>query len=1252
LNSGFPLSQARVCRNGEIIKDFSLIANDDDVLAIKFVPYGNPEDTAVGMKVGGWALVVAGIIVSIASAGTLLGVGVSLIGTGLGMALGGQVLLGVNIPNMDNKDREKPENDPSIRGAKNQFRPHGRIPVLFGKHRIYPDLAANQHTEIIGNQQYLNLLFCGGYKDYTIDLNSFKLGETLITDLSQTKNINQILAHQDSIIDMEILQDGEASALYPQCVHEDMLNAVLQNQVEDGDGNKVSGEIERTTPPNTDKFNVDIFLQNGIGKYNDKGELEAASIKVWVSYKNINDANYTFLTAFEISGKELKTKRYQITKADLTPGQYTIKIERRTPDSTDGYIVDQVHVGSIRSFKTKDIYGNPIRPIRAQRQKDLTIIALRVLATAKLNGVIDSFNYVATSKLPVHTQTGSGPLYWIAAEETQNPAAALMYALQGRAVQQVVDPDDIDYPSIEEFYAWCEEKKYTCNAYLSESVTIAELMKMIGSTSRADILRIDSKIAVVQDKERPSPAQLFTPKNTISYGVTMMKADVPDMIAMRFIDEEAGYAQQEVKVYNTPSGNQDNYEIEPRSNQKVDLWGITNSIQARRLGMYNFACIKNRPFIHSIEVDFEYLLCDKGDRIQYAGDIALAGTTQGRIKGLIFVDDILVGIDTDEPIVMDAGKQHAVRIRLKDGTIILKDVRYNPGLPREKAITYFPGKEDELYDPFIGDMYAIDEQNNIYYEPQNIIYFIEPISDINILNNIKAGNIYAFGVRGYEVIDLIITDLQPGSNLTASLTCVEHAPEIFGVDDPNFVLPAFENKITPVSGAVDSGTITPSNWRNFVVFNDIEDEPQRPSGDGQGDGWYKLQTFRSIWQSSKVAETVDSGEWGSPVRIKAHRGTDDITPIWLSLDPQYITFETDGNGNVLAGSNKTSQARLMMWNSLLSGAEFSLIGAPEGITINEYGLIAIGDNSIIKNEQQITVNAVYQGGIYSATLTITNASRGSSDVYLGTVDTLNIDNAAVFIIKGRILGQLKAQQGDYVLAIALVNNRSPGSVFQWTGIAWEYRSPLTHTDLYIRCFKDGLDVPDLVHDTAWFGAIFAKLLVVMDAFIENLAAQKITLKNGGVIKSDNFDSANRKGWMIDYLGNAYFNSGLIGGVDINANSLTVNGKGYLPIGFVYFQIKGQPAPGEIFAGVWENISSQYAGLFFRVEGGNAAAFGQDQGMMIQAHNHSIARLANFIVGSEGIATASSLTNNTVTGDTGGVETRPVNSTIRVWIRRY
>ena len=51
----------------------------------------------------------------------------------------------------------------------------------------------------------------------------------------------------------------------------------------------------------------------------------------------------------------------------------------------------------------------------------------------------------------------------------------------------------------------------------------------------------------------------------------------------------------------------------------------------------------------------------------------------------------------------------------------------------------------------------------------------------------------------------------------------------------------------------------------------------------------------------------------------------------------------------------------------------------------------------------------------------------------------------------------------------------------------------------------------------------------------------------------------------------------------------------MPVGAIYVQFAGQTDPTTLFGGTWENVSAAYAGLFFRAEGGNAAAFGSNQG---------------------------------------------------------
>lgn len=127
----------------------------------------------------------------------------------------------------------------------------------------------------------------------------------------------------------------------------------------------------------------------------------------------------------------------------------------------------------------------------------------------------------------------------------------------------------------------------------------------------------------------------------------------------------------------------------------------------------------------------------------------------------------------------------------------------------------------------------------------------------------------------------------------------------------------------------------------------------------------------------------------------------------------------------------------------------------------------------------------------------------------------------------------------------------------------------------------------------------------------------------------------------------------------------------MPVGAIYVQFSGQSDPTSLFGGTWENISSQYAGLFFRSEGGNAAAFGSTQGhgapdisgyvdsvMHWQTPGYGGAFYAGgaqsgqnwYQSGSYQCAYqhsfVASRSNSTYTAN----EVRPVNSTIRIWKR--
>ena len=141
--------------------------------------------------------------------------------------------------------------------------------------------------------------------------------------------------------------------------------------------------------------------------------------------------------------------------------------------------------------------------------------------------------------------------------------------------------------------------------------------------------------------------------------------------------------------------------------------------------------------------------------------------------------------------------------------------------------------------------------------------------------------------------------------------------------------------------------------------------------------------------------------------------------------------------------------------------------------------------------------------------------------------------------------------------------------------------------------------------------------------------------------------------------------------DDNGNVTLNNISGSMPIGSIYFQLSGQSDPTSLFGGTWQNVSSSYAGRFFRAEGGSAAAFGSIQDCaapniygivdFVDRRTHVTASGAFFSTNStngtysrtssDGTSEALGISANRSSGYYGAAsEIRPVNSTIRIWKR--
>ena len=191
-----------------------------------------------------------------------------------GVMIGGTLLVNALVPPPKNRLTELGEDNSrsnSLTGGSNQARPYGPVPVLLGTHRITPDYAAQPYTEVIGDDQYLRLLFNCGYGP--IEMSDFKIGDTPLEEFEG--------------VEIQVRPGYNAfspTSIYPGVVTELAPNLLLQ----EADSWQV-----RTSGTNATELSVDLTFPQGLGQYNPGGAIENFTVNCDVEWSPAGAGTWT-----------------------------------------------------------------------------------------------------------------------------------------------------------------------------------------------------------------------------------------------------------------------------------------------------------------------------------------------------------------------------------------------------------------------------------------------------------------------------------------------------------------------------------------------------------------------------------------------------------------------------------------------------------------------------------------------------------------------------------------------------------------------------------------------------------------------------------------------------------------------------------------------------------------------------------------------------------------------------------------------
>lgn len=613
---------------------------------------------------------IAAIAVAGPLAGTLTIAGFALTGTALtiataviagGLMLAGTLAINALFPVRPPADPESINSTRlnSIQGARNQADPFGAIPVVLGKSRQSPRMAAKPYTEIVGDDQYLRMLFCFGYGPLLIE--NIRIGETPIGNYEAELELRQGFVGDAPI------------TLYPGTVDELALAVTLTNTV-DPPGNFVNGGAWETqiTSAETDQISVDFTAPQGAYLINQNGNLDGYGITANVRYRLVGAVGWTNAPDVTIGRSTGPTRAGAVYT--VARGQYEVQARKMYGDAANDKIKDELVWTAIRSIKN-------VAPINFP--KPLALLAVRIKATDQLSGVLDTLNADCTSL--VNAWRGG---VWTPNLNSQYPHDLFRHVLQGPANARPQGDDKIDIEALQAWGDFCFANDFKFNQVITSAGSVYDKLADIAAAGRARVSQANGKWGVIWDQPDASIVQHFTPRNSWGFQGQKPYAQQPHGWRVPFINEANGYTQDERIVYDDGynAGNATLFE-------GMQFPGITDPALIYRHGRFHIAQSRLRPEKFSLNTGWEHLICTAGDRVRVTHDVPLIGLASGRIKSI--AGQV---VTFDEQVTLEDGIAYGMQFRVpQDARTVDRDV--DPATPGGdyKALT------------LLGDLSALED---------------------------------------------------------------------------------------------------------------------------------------------------------------------------------------------------------------------------------------------------------------------------------------------------------------------------------------------------------------------------------------------------------------------------------------------------------------------------------------------------------------------------------------------------------------
>ena len=555
---------------------------------------------------------------------------------------------------------------------------------------------------------------------------------------------------------------------------------------------------------------------------------------------------------------------------NLERAKWQIRVRRTNSDETEDEVDQKKFHKAVLSSVVG--YDNQQQPMLNPPGCYLAKTAVRVQSTNKINGQIDGINALVQTITWDYDRTAGT---WENLRATNNPASLFAYVLMHPANAFRITPSNIDLVSLTAWHNFCNpipqivntpnvEKgkyyiieslgttsqaswntlagtsglvyaigdgfeakviggasgngtakycpKFTYNGVVSNTQSVMDTLRDICAAGKASPTYIDGKWGVIIDTPRSHTVQHFTEHNSWGFESTKILPVLPHAFRVNINDESNSYQAREIVVYNygygpIASGNTKGAELF----EQLNLPGVTNEDQAIRLARWHFAQLKLRPETYTLNVDFEHLVCTRGDKVKVSHSVPQWGVGSGRLGS--GVGDSITGttLILREPIPLTSGTSYTILIRTNGLTnttgsgSVLRTFTHSGTTGYTTSIT---------------------------------------VPNIALNDGVESDNLFMIGLSTTTTQECIVTGIEPSGNYSARLTLVDYSPDIYTMDlsglltyNPSITttnIPLIKNTITksPIinnvtSDSVQSNQIASGSYQNraIVSFTNPKDLP-------------------------------------------------------------------------------------------------------------------------------------------------------------------------------------------------------------------------------------------------------------------------------------------------------------------------------------------------------------------------------------------------------------------------------------------